>query len=244
MGVKMKLLILLWIAIIALSIIAFILVLKNEKHARLFSGLTVLISVLSLIISSISGSMQQDKTHEFIDLAFEKSAQQIISFVNEDFTERVNSQDDVIFKDDLFYIDVVARKPDDERLWSNKGWWKHIEADIGSTIQFCIKYGNSTPELAENVMVSVSLPSNLEYVNGSAYLFNTSHPQGLSYVDPCIDAVNIGNYQQYGEAMLLFNAIVTDTTLVEGKTNRLFVHAKISAKGNALIQHAFVDVDK
>lgn len=228
----MKLLISLWILLIILSIIAIFMIRKDEKkYSKYLSVIMLIVSILVLIISTVSAQVQDNE--------FRTNLEGIVSreFVDKTFKNRVNSQDDVIFKDDLFYIDIVARK-------SKKGnWWRFVESDIGSTIEFCIRYENTTSELAQDIMVETSLPSNMKYVDESAYLFNTSNPKGLSYDNPCVKAVNIGSYIQYGNAELRFKARIIDNNLVEGR-NLLIIWAKISAGNNALLQCARVYVNK
>lgn len=229
----MKLLISLWILLIMLSIIAILMIRKDEKkYSKYLSVIVLIVSILGLIISTVSAQVQNNE--------FRTNLEGIVSreFVDKTFKNRVNSQNDVIFKDDLFYIDIVARKS------KNGNWWRFVESDIGSTIEFCIRYENTTSELAQDVMVETSLPSNMKYVDESAYLFNTSNPKGLlSYDNPCVKAVNIGSYIQYGNAELRFKARIIDNNLVEGR-NLLIIWAKISVGNNALLQCARVYVNK
>lgn len=126
-----------------------------------------------------------------------------------------------------------------------------VDAKVGDKVEFRIHYKNLGASMAENVMISDSLPNNLKYVEGSAKLKNASHPDGLAYNDPTVAAVNVGSYRapdegktNGGDAYLYFVAEVVDEDLACNKTNRLINWAKVSVNGYALQDSAQVYVKK
>ena len=123
-------------------------------------------------------------------------------------------------------------------------WKESVDAEIGDTVEFQIHYENLNASTVSNVMIRDSLPDNLKYVEGSAKLYNASHPKGLDYNDPTVAAVNVGNYKVDGDAYLRFKAEVVDNSLECNKTNRLINWAKASANGYAVQDSAQVYVVK
>lgn len=120
-----------------------------------------------------------------------------------------------------------------------------FDANIGDVMEFCIEYTNNSAEAVENVIVSVSLPNNMEYVPGSTRLVNQKFLDGLSNKNDTIttEGINIGNYESGEKALIKYSAVVLDKDLVEG-TNRLINWAKISAGGVANLDYADVYVAK
>ena len=119
-----------------------------------------------------------------------------------------------------------------------------VDAKVGDKVEFRIHYKNLNASTVNDVMIRDSLPSNMRYVANSAILKNASHPDGLAYKDPTVDAVNVGNYTEKGDAYLYFTAEIVDEDLVCNKTNRLINWAKASANGFAVQDSAQVYVEK
>ena len=120
-----------------------------------------------------------------------------------------------------------------------------FDANIGDVMEFCIEYTNNSLEAVDNVVVSVSLPNNMEYVPGSTRLVNQKFLDGLSNKNDTIttEGINIGNYESGEKALIKYSAVVVDKDLVGG-TNRLISWAKISAGGVANLDYADVYVAK
>lgn len=120
-----------------------------------------------------------------------------------------------------------------------------FDANIGDVMEFCVEYTNDSLEAVENVVLSVSLPNNMEYVPGSTRLVNQKFLDGASTNDDTIttDGINIGNYESGEKALVKYSAVLVDKDLVEG-TNRLINWAKISAGGVANLDYADVYVTK
>ena len=150
----------------------------------------------------------------------------------------VNSRSDIIYKDNIFLVEFQQRH-ENEMHWS-----RYIDARVGDLIEFQVHYCNTSLIEKSDVVVRVSLPNNLVYVEGSAMLFNASNPEGKPYEDPTKDAVNIGKYKLYGDAYLRFKAVVRDEILVEDRTNRLIPWVKVSSNGEALQENTDIYVVK
>ena len=132
------------------------------------------------------------------------------------------------------------------KLKDGEGLRQHsLDANIGDVMEFCIEYTNNSLEAVDNVVVSVSLPNNMEYVPGSTRLVNQKFLDGLSNKNDTIttEGINIGNYESGEKALIKYSAVVLDKDLVEG-TNRLINWAKISAGGVANLDYADVYVAK
>ena len=132
------------------------------------------------------------------------------------------------------------------RLKDGEGLRQHsFDANIGDVMEFCVVYTNDSLEPVDNVVLSVSLPNNMEYVPGSTRLVNQKFLDGAGPKDDTIttDGINIGNYESGERALVKYSAVLVDKDLVEG-TNRLINWAKISAGGVANLDYADVYVSK
>lgn len=232
----MKLLTILWFVTATSSGISLFLLLTKNEHARLFSLCTLLITVSSLAISYLSGGMQHDEMIE----ALERNKNETISVVNREFDktfeERVEDATDVIFKKDIFWVLLEMRTGRDAP------WEKVLDSNIGDEIEFQIHYKNNANGKAENVMMSVSLPSGFSYIEDSATLYNESHPNGIAYEDLTSAPVNIGDYAPFGDAYMRFRVRIQDSNYEEGKTNRYITWTTVSANNEALSDHTQVYV--
>lgn len=136
-------------------------------------------------------------------------------------------------------IEKVVRK-----AGTSDKFTESVNAKVGDKVEFRIHYKNLNASMVKDVMIRDSLPKNLKYVKNSATLKNASHPNGLAYKDPTVDAVNVGDYAVKGDAYLYFTAEVVDEDLTCNKTNRLINWAKASANGYAVQDSAQVYVEK
>ena len=234
----MKVLSFLHIGLIVITFISLVLAKKGKHNSKLFSGLTVLISIICLGISSISGQVQHNEIIETMERQHEEIIVAVNSGFDKTFEERLEQRTDVIFKDDIFLVELEMRSTDDPT------WKKTLDVYSGDEIEFQLHYKNNGYGRADNVMVQASLPSYLTYIEDSAILYNSSHQNGLPYEDLTMAAVNIGDYQVYGDAYIRFRVKVQDDDLENGTINRLIVWAKVSAKGEALQDHTQIYVDK
>ena len=122
---------------------------------------------------------------------------------------------------------------------------RNLDAKAGDIIEFCIEYTNESLEDADNVVVSISLPNNMEYVPGSTKLINKKFLDGASTEDDTIttDGINIGHYESGEKALVKYFAVIVDNDLSEG-INQLITMTKISAGGVANLDYAAVNVVK
>ena len=66
--------------------------------------------------------------------------------------------------------DAVIKMEHRVRLKGTEEWTKSVDASVGDTLEFSIYYTNVSSVNVENVMLKVSLPDNMEYINGSTIL--------------------------------------------------------------------------
>lgn len=151
----------------------------------------------------------------------------------------VNQRNDVIFKDDIFFVDIKVRKEGDTE------WKRTIRADVGDVVEFQIEYVNRCREDAENIMVRSILPTNMDFVHNSTKFYNSSHQNGFSVKDDDVATcgINIGDYSYQGDAFVTFKTKVKDVNLADGE-NRLITWATITQNGEALSYDASVYVEK
>lgn len=159
---------------------------------------------------------------------------------NDDVTDWVvKNRKDVIFKDDIFVVQMFVRKA------GTKEWKKSIEAEIGDIIEFQAEYRNTTGD-PNAIMVRSILPDNMDYIEDSTILYNSEVPDGTTILDNtiCTSGINIGtNYQHYANAYVRFRTVINDKTLAEGLT-QLVTWITITSNGEALYDEANVYVQK
>lgn len=122
---------------------------------------------------------------------------------------------------------------------------RSLDAKAGDIIEFCIEYTNESLEDADNVVVCISLPNNMEYVPGSTKLINKKFLDGASTKDDIIttDGINIGHYESGEKALVKYFAVIVDNDL-SGGINQLITMTKISVGGVANLDYAAVNVVK
>lgn len=103
------------------------------------------------------------------------------------------------------------------RHMGEDGWGKVIETKVNDKVEIEIKYHNLDEYTQDNIVVRTSLHKNLQYIPGSAKLFNDNFPDGISIEDSAIDGlVDIGSYAGNSKAFLRFTAKVIGDGLDEG----------------------------
>lgn len=120
-----------------------------------------------------------------------------------------------------FEMDVKARK-------DISSWYPNVFANIGEEVEFQIYFRNDGDK-AENVVMSLSMPDNLEAIPGTVVLYNTTTTKDgkKGHVLKNEGPVSIGAYGKYGQAYVRFKARIKDENLSPG-TNMLVMWAKIS----------------
>lgn len=141
--------------------------------------------------------------------------------------------------------DAVIKMEHRVRLKGTEEWTKSVDASVGDTLEFSIYYTNVSAVNVENVMLKVSLPDNMEYINGSTILIKKGLLLGArNNEDSILDTgVNIGNFDVNEDACVIYSATVIDKSLAKG-LNRLISWSKISSLGIANQDNADTYVNK
>lgn len=128
---------------------------------------------------------------------------------------------------------------------ADKTWKEVVTAKVGDEVEYQIEYVNLLNEDVYDVMIRDVLPTNMEYVAGSTYLYNASHQSGVKLNSDAItgNGVNIGNYVAKGNAFVRFTAKVVDKTLACGQ-NQLVNWAASTVNGKVVKDDASVMVAK
>ena len=108
------------------------------------------------------------------------------------------------------------------RLKGSDKWSEAVEAKVGDEVEFQIEYVNLNADTVNNVMIRDILPTNMEYVQNSTYLYNAADQKGTKLDGNTVttSGINIGSYKANGNAYVRFTAKVVDKTMVCG-TNQL-----------------------
>jgi len=141
--------------------------------------------------------------------------------------------------------DAVIKMEHRVRLKGTEEWTKSVNASVGDTLEFSFYYTNVSSVNVENVMLKVSLPDNMEYINGSTILIKKGLLLGArNNEDSILDTgVNIGNFDVNEDACVIYSATVIDKSLAKG-LNRLISWSKISSLGIANQDNADTYVNK
>ena len=104
------------------------------------------------------------------------------------------------------------------RLIGNKEWDDVVWANVGDEIEFQIEYENLLNDTVENVMIRDVLPTNIQYIEGTTYLFNSNYKDGVLLVDDTVttSGINIGAYSANGNAYVRFTGKVVNSNLAAG----------------------------
>ena len=141
--------------------------------------------------------------------------------------------------------DAVIKMEHRVRLKGTEEWTKSVDASVGDTLEFSVYYTNVSSVNVENVMLKVSLPDNMEYINGSTILIKKGLLLGARNNEDsiCDKGVNIGNFDVNEDACVIYSATVIDKSLAKG-LNRLISWSKISSLGIANQDNADTYVNK
>lgn len=104
------------------------------------------------------------------------------------------------------------------RLKGETAWGEKVDAKVGDEVEFQIEYVNLSADTAKDVMIRDVLPTNMEYVMGSTYLYNAGNQNGAKVDQNTVttSGINIGNYSANGNAYVQFTAKVVNKTLACG----------------------------
>lgn len=123
----------------------------------------------------------------------------------------------VTIKVKAVYTDFVIDKK--VRVEGGK-WSQTVEANIGDTVEFRIKYVNKSKDMHDRVVIRDVLPKGLSYVAGTTMLLNANHPDKIQVTPDgqlFTDGIEIGSYAAGTEAAVYFKARVVDSGLECGK---------------------------
>lgn len=131
------------------------------------------------------------------------------------------------------------------RIKGTKGWKEVVDAKIGDEVEFQIEYKNLTSETVNNVMIRDVLPTNMEYVKDSTYLYNANYQSGVKVVENTVTTtgINIGSYTTNGNAYVRFTAKVVDKSLACG-SNQLVNWASSTVDSKVTKDDASVMVER
>lgn len=104
------------------------------------------------------------------------------------------------------------------RLKGEKKWTDVVQASVGDEIEFQIEYRNLQKDTVDNVMIRDVLPTNIQYIEGTTYLFNSNYEDGVLLEDDTVttSGINIGSYSAKGNAYVRFTGKVVDVNLAAG----------------------------
>lgn len=119
--------------------------------------------------------------------------------------------------DNEFYVENKVRLAD---LNSDPSWKNEVDANIGDKVEFQVQYKNLSDVRQPGVTIRNVLPEGLRYVEGSTYLYNTLHPNGIQILEDNVisNGIIIGNYAAGANAYVRITAEVVGDTLACGKT--------------------------
>ena len=101
---------------------------------------------------------------------------------------------------------------------SGEKFAESVNAKVGDEVEFQIEYINLLSETVNDVMIRDVLPTNMEYVENSTYLYNSNYQSGKLLPENTLTTtgLNIGSYNARGNAYVRFTAKVTDKSLACG----------------------------
>ena len=140
---------------------------------------------------------------------------------------------------------VSAKLSKTVRLKGTKTWSESVTANIGDEVEYQIEYVNLLSETVKDVMIRDVLPTNMEYVADSTYLYNANYQKGVQLKDNTVttSGINIGSYTANGNAYVRFTAKVVDKTLACG-SNQLVNWASSTVNSKVTKDDASVMVEK
>ena len=121
-------------------------------------------------------------------------------------------------------------------------WKESVNAKVGEEVEYRIEYVNTGTAVAKNVIITDTLPTNVQYVKNTTVLYNASNKNGKKVTENTLTTtgINIGDYKANGNAYVTFTAKIVDKSLKAGD-NKLVNWAnattasKLSAKDDATV---------
>ena len=151
----------------------------------------------------------------------------------------------VVTIDVKVHSSVAAEVTKQVRIKGTKEWKEVVDAKIGDEVEYQIMYKNLLAETVNNVTIRDVLPTNVEYVKDSTYLYNSNYQSGVKLAENTVvsSGINIGSYAAKGNAYVRFTGKVVDNTLGCG-SNQLVNWASAQVDGEIYKDDASVMVTK
>lgn len=194
---------------------------KENKHC-ISNEIKTWIPLVTAIISILGFSYTVIHKTEVWQSQVMEANQQLISQINHNNqTYNINNytlteEGKIEYPDEndiTFDVKLSVRLSDNE----DKSWYSAVEANVGNKVDFQIEYNNTSEYVQENVVIKDILPPNLKYVDGSAKLKNSNHPNGVSLEDSLtFNGINIGSYASGANAYVMFKAEVVNDNMTHG----------------------------
>ena len=137
---------------------------------------------------------------------------------------------------------VAAKISKQVRIKGTKGWNEMVDAKVGDELEYQIEYVNLLAEEVKDVMIRDVLPTNVEYVKDSTYLYNGNYPSGTRLKDNTVttSGINIGGYKAQSNAFVRFTGKVVDKTMDCGK-NQLVNWASVTVSASSVKDAVYKD---
>ncbi len=151
----------------------------------------------------------------------------------------------VVTIDVKVHSSVAAKVSKQVRIKGTKTWSESVEAKVGDEVEYQIEYVNLLSEQVKDVMIRDVLPTNVEYVKDSTYLYNSNYQSGVLLAENTVatTGINIGSYSAKGNAYVRFTGKVVDKSLSCG-SNQLVNWASATVKNSVYKDDASVLVAK
>lgn len=140
------------------------------------------------------------------------------------------------------HTSVAAKLSKTVRIKGTKTWSESVDAKVGDEVEYQIEYVNLLNEKVNDVMIRDVLPTNVEYVNDSTYLYNSNYQSGVLLKENTLTTtgINIGSYNTNGNAYIRFTGKVVDKTLACG-SNQLVNWANVTVSGSSIKNAVYKD---
>lgn len=207
---------------------------------KVYTFIILLVLSIGLISCKKQDSLETTKGTEYIQTVSTEASTAEEKHLSAEELDRILEKQ--ITQEDR---DAVIKMEHRVRLKGTEEWTKSVDASVGDTLEFSIYYTNVSGVNVENVMLKVSLPDNMEYINGSTILIKKGLLLGARNNEDsiCDKGVNIGDFDVNEDACVIYSATVIDKSLVKG-INRLISWSKISSLGIANQDNADTYVNK
>ena len=148
----------------------------------------------------------------------------------------------VVTIDVKVHTSVAAKLSKQVRLKGTKTWGETVTAKVGDEVEYQIEYVNLLSEKVNDVMIRDILPTNVEYVKNSTYLYNSNYQSGVLLKENTLTTtgINIGSYNAKGNAYVRFTGKVVDKSLACG-SNQLVNWANVTVSGSTIKNAVYKD---